>query len=75
MVGITVAVGVGTLTARGDILVGAMAIGRMFAMTLDPAICDWMGGAWGLTAAGDVDIGFILAVLGDSTTGALGEKR
>ena len=38
VVGITVAVGVGTVTARGEMLVGAMAIGRMLAMTLDPAI-------------------------------------
>lgn len=66
----TVAVGVGTVTAKGDMLVGAMAIGRMLAMTLDPAICDWEGGAWGLTAAGEVDIGLMLAVLGDSVTGA-----
>lgn len=71
----TVAVGVGTVTAKGDMLVGAMAIGRMLAMTLDPAICDWEGGAWGLTAAGEVDIGLMLAVLGDSVTGALTEKR
>lgn len=70
----TVAVGVGTVTAKGDMLVGAIAIGRMLAMTLDPAICDWEGGAWGLTAAGEVDIGLMLAVLGDSVTGALIQK-
>lgn len=62
------------MTAKGDMLVGAMAIGRMLAMTLDPAICDWEGGAWGLTAAGEVDIGLMLAVLGDSVTGALIQK-
>lgn len=64
--GITVAVGVPVPAVIGATDVGAMAMGRILAMTLEAADWGCTGTVWGLILAGLEAIGRMLAVLGGS---------
>lgn len=70
----TVAIGVGALL--GATVVGAMAMGRMLAVTLVAADCSciWAACVRGFTGTGEA-IGRMLAVLGASEAGVLKQDK